>query len=118
MPFFARSRTAALALAVVAAAWFAAVAFAASQQHLPAGYHPGGTASSSTYSSWWRTENSHTSSSTDRTVTLIDNVSYGWHGTVRGTAADINARWHTTTGKKGYCRLHQGGYVACTAFDF
>ena len=103
--------------AVIAAAIFAAAAFAASQQHLPARYYGGGTDSSSSYSSSWRTSNSHTTSYTDRTVTLIDNVSYGWHGTVRGTAADINAQWHTSTGKKGYCRLHQGGYVACTVFD-
>jgi hypothetical protein len=96
----------------------AGVALAAYQRHLAAGLHPPPSDSSSTYSSAWRSENSYSTSGVDRTVTLIDNVSYSWHGTNRGTSDDLWAHWYNSTVKKGYCNLHSGGYVASTVFDF
>ncbi len=106
------------AVALLVAAIVSSVALAASELHLPGQYYAGQTDSGSSYSSSWRTEISHTTSSTDRSVTLIDNVSYSWHDTERGTGADIDAHWSSATGKKGYCILHQGGYVGCSVFDF
>lgn len=106
------------ATALVVALVLAAAAFAASQNHLPGGYYPGGTGSSSSYSSSWKTEGSHAEGSTDRTVTLIDNASYSWHGTMRSASADIYAHWYSSAVKKGHCRLNQGGSVGCTVFNF
>jgi hypothetical protein len=87
-------------------------------QFLPTGGYTGGTDANSTFSSAWITANTHTSTATDRTITLIDNVSYSWHDTKRSSAADLNASWNSSTVKKGYCLLHQSGTVACTIYEF
>ncbi len=108
-----------LACLLAVAAVFAGIALAATyERHLPAGFYPYWTASSSSFSSSWVRENSYTTQWVERTVTLIDNVSYSWHGTTRGAAPEINARWSSGPVKKGYCKLHSSGTVACTVFDY
>lgn len=103
--------------ALAAALALTAAALAASQNHLPGGYHLGGTGSSSYYASYWVVEGTHADGYVDRTVTLIDNVGYGWHGTMRSDRADFSASWYSNTVKKGYCALHQSGAVGCTVFS-
>ena len=69
---------------------------------------------SSSYASQW-IENwfvKSTSGVSDTMVTLIDNGSYGWHGTVRSTASAQRAWWVSSTVKKGYCKFYGG-----TAFN-
>ena len=64
----------------------------------------------SPYGSQW-TENwfvKSTSGVSDTMVTLIDNASYGWHGTVRSTASTQRAWWASSAVKKGYCKFYGG----------
>jgi hypothetical protein len=104
--------------AVVLALVVAATAFAAHDQiHLPFGSYIGGTASSSSYSSAWRIEFSGAVGWADRTVTLIDNTSYSWHGTSRGTGDLVTARWSSAAVKKGFCRLHGTARIECTVLN-
>lgn len=109
----------ALGCLVTVVAIFATTAFAATyERFLPAGFYPYGTSAGSSFNSIWVRSHSYTTTQTDRTVTLIDNVTYSWHGTTRGTATEINARWDNSTVKKGHCILHTSGTVACTVFDY
>ena len=108
-----------LVVAVLGAGVLAGSAAAATyERFLPAGSYSYGTSASSSYGSSWINANSHTTTAVDRTITLIDNVSYSWHGTHRSTAPDVWASWNSSTVKKGYCVLHTSGTVACTVFDY
>jgi hypothetical protein len=116
MPFRKRYGGLIVMLCVVLVASVTAGSAWAYYQFLPTGGYGGGTSADSTYSSSWNWANTHTSTATDRTITLIDNVSYSWHDTKRSGAADLNAQWNDPTVKKGYCQLHQTGTVACTIY--
>ena len=69
---------------------------------------------SSSYSSqWWDNYFIKDSNGvSDTMVTLIDNVTYSWHGTVRNTASQQKAWWVSSVVKKGYCKFYSG-----TAFN-
>lgn len=67
----------------------------------------GGSAFSS---SWWRNAFSKQSSGFDTTVTFIDNVSYGWHETVRNTSLVTYTVWFSSQVKKGHCKAHQSHF--------
>jgi hypothetical protein len=46
----------------------------------------------------------------DSTVTFIDNVTYGWHATVRNSSDTTYTYWFVSNVKKGYCRANAGGF--------
>lgn len=62
----------------------------------------------SAYSSGWHYNYFFKENGLDATVTFIDNVSYSWHGTVRGTSSTIYARWYVSNVKRGHCFSHSG----------
>jgi hypothetical protein len=69
-----------------------------------------GEGTSSPYSSsWWRNY-FQKNVSADTTVTFIDNVSYGWHATVRASNPYLETHWYSSQVKKGYCLAHVGGF--------
>ena len=52
------------------------------------------------------------------TVTFIDNVSYGWHVTVRNDSEFTATQWFSSQVKKGHCRANSSGFSGvCSVFD-
>jgi len=104
----------AAATALACALVSAAIAFAGTNTYRGPMYWSCPCDGSSPYASQW-IENwfvKSTSGVSDTMVTLIDNGSYGWHGTVRGTASTQKAWWVSSAVKKGYCKFYGG-----TAFN-
>ena len=103
----------AFALAVCASAWAGTVNYIGSWSW------PAGAAYSTSFSpSWWR-NTFYKTASFDTTITFIDNVTYGWHSTVRGTATFQESHWLSSQVKKAHCRANTGANVwaACTAYN-
>lgn len=103
------------AAAIVAAGVVAAVAYAG-YIYLPAGYHTSADVGNSTYSTSWSSSTNYSPDCCfDKQVTLIDNVTYSWHGTARNTNNSTIANWYEPSiGKKGHCQHFMGGYSACS----
>lgn len=105
-------------IALICTAVFAGSAIAGI--YLPNQYCVAGTNGSSSYSSSWHSNTFYTEySGPDKTVTLIDNVSYGWHATVRNTNQSTFTSWNVSNVKKAYC-LDNGGpaaYGACSTYS-
>jgi hypothetical protein len=109
-----RRRLVAVATALAGFLISAVVAFAATNTYRGPMYWSCLCDGSSPYASQW-IENwfvKSTSGISDTMVTLIDNASYSWHGTVRNTASAQKAWWVSSAVKKGYCRFYGG-----TAFN-
>jgi hypothetical protein len=104
-----RLATAVLIGAAMAVA-LAVSAFAASTYVGPKQWSAGQGAGS-TYSSNWTENNfSKYGSGYDTTVTFIDNVSYGWHATVRNTSSTTHTFWSLGGTKRGHCLAHVSGF--------
>lgn len=103
----------AFALALGATAW------AGSSDYYSSTYWQAGQGASSSFSSsWWRsimTKNA----SFDSTVTFIDNTSYSWHATLRGTGTFLATHWFSPRVKKAHCRANVAASVpaSCTAVN-
>lgn len=82
-------------------------------------WYAGKDAGSSYSSSWYKTSFNKESSGYDTTVTLIDNVSYSWHGTARNTnLVTWSDAWFSSTGKKGYCKAWSSAfYGSCYVYN-
>lgn len=93
----------ALALVLSAAALAGTTAYAGPR------YWMANESGGSSYSaSWWRNAFNKQSSGFDTTVTFIDNVSYGWHQTVRNTSMVTYTTWWSSQTKRAHCRANQG----------
>ena len=103
----------ALALVLSAGAWAGATNYAGYQ------YWPAGQAAGSAFSPSWFQNIFYKTSSFDTTVTFIDNVSYGWHFTVRSWATYVETHWMSSQVKKAHCRAHTtgGSWAACTVYN-
>jgi hypothetical protein len=109
-----RRKLVAVSAAVVSVLVTAAIGLAATNTYRGPMYWSCPCDGSSPYASQW-IENwfvKSTSGVSDTMVTLIDNTSYSWHGTVRSTAATQKAWWVSSAVKKGYCKFYGG-----TAFN-
>ena len=96
----------ALACALV----WASAALAVTGYAGPRFWYPG-DAGASSYQSGWRTNDfNKASSGYDTTVTFIDNVSYGWHATIRNREMVTHTYWPSSQVKKAYCKAHSGGH--------
>ena len=98
---------------------FAASAWAGSTTYAGSWSWPAGQAYSTSFSSsWWGTR-FYKTASFDTTLTFIDNVSYGWHSTVRGWAVNQETHWFSSQVKKAHCRANTGAstWAACTAYN-
>jgi hypothetical protein len=93
--------------AVLAAATIAAVvatgALAATEYAGPQEWIAGQGAGSSYSSSWRSNDFAKRTSGWPATVTFIDNVSYGWHATVRNTQLVTHTYWGDGATKKAHC---------------
>lgn len=87
---------------------FAGTAFAVETYGGPRYWYPGEGAGSSWKSGWYRTTFNKERSGYETTVTFIDNVSYGWHGTTRNKDMVTVALWFSSQVKKAHCRTHTG----------
>jgi hypothetical protein len=103
----------ALALALPASAWAAPSTYVSGWS-----WTAGGGWSTSFSPSWWR-NTFYKNASFDTTITFIDNVSYGWHSTVRGTATFLSTHWLSSQVKKAHCRVNSNAnaWAACTAYN-
>jgi hypothetical protein len=100
-----------LSLALSASAWAGSTTYAGYQSW------PAGQAASTGYSPSWYQNIFYKTSSFDTTVTFIDNVSYGWHSTVRSRGTYVETHWLSSQTKKAHCRANTAGssWAACTA---
>lgn len=100
----------AFALALCTSAWAGSATYYSSPY-----WSAGQGASSSFSSSWWRNIMAK-SASFDSTITFIDNVSYGWHSTVRGPGTYLTTHWFSSQVKKAHCRANvaSSAHAACT----
>jgi hypothetical protein len=108
-----------VAAAAVLALVFCASAWAGTTTYAGSWSWPAGQAYSTSYSSaWWRNlfyKNAYF----DTTVTFIDNTSYGWHATLRGTAPILDIHWFSSEVKKAHCHsnVQAQAWGACTAYN-
>jgi hypothetical protein len=101
------------ALAIASAALAGATTYAG-----PKYWYPGQSAGSSFSSGWTYNYFFKPTSGYETTVTFIDNVSYGWHATVRNTATATYTYWFTNQVKKGHCIAHRGYHNgSCVVYD-
>jgi len=102
-----KRRFAGLPLLAVFVALLVATAAAAATMYVNPRVWYAGQGASSSYSPYWAQNNfSKSGSGFDTTVTFIDNVTYGWHATVRNTATTTHTFWSLGGTKKGYCLAH------------
>lgn len=94
----------AVALAVVSLA-ITSAAFAGIYAG-PRQWYSGESAGSSFSSSWLRNYFSTYGSGYDKTVTFIDNKSYGWHNTIRNTSQTTQTYPPYPGTFKGHCRAN------------
>jgi hypothetical protein len=98
----------AIALSVVALALATAAVAGTSTYAGPKQWSANEGAGSSYCSSWFYNFFTKQGSGYDTTVALIDNVSYGWHNTVRNTSSTTYTWWGGGQVKKGHCRANVG----------
>jgi hypothetical protein len=109
---------------IVTALLVFSLAFAASAQagattyYASSSWSPGMGGGSSFSSSWWM-NGFYRPSGFDITVAFIDNVTYGWHSTVRAKGVQSTyAHWLTSDVKKAHCHANvSGGYGVCNAYN-
>ncbi len=108
--FDLRRFTLVAAMAATTALVAASLAFAATTYIGPMYWTPTGIDGHSSYSNWQANDFSKsTSGVSDTVVTLIDNSSYSWHGTVRNMDSYQHAFWgYEGTDRKGYCKYYAG----------
>ena len=80
----------------------------------PKEWSPGSGAGTSYSATWLRNYFSTYGSGFDKTVTFIDNVSYGWHRTVRNTHQTTETYPPFTGTYKGHCLAHAYFWGSCT----
>jgi len=81
-------------------------------------WYAGQGAGSSYSSSWWRNLFQKQAPGYDTTITFIDNVSYGWHATVRGPGQYLETHWLSSQVKKAHCVANVGGFYGdCVAVN-
>ena len=98
---------AAASVALVLVAVFASSAYAVSVYAGPKQWMAGQGAGSSFSSGWSWNDFAKYGSGHETTVTFIDNVSYGWHATVRNSADTTHTYWGWNgTARKGHCLAH------------
>jgi hypothetical protein len=90
----------ALALALCAGAWAGTSDYYSSPQWSP------GQGGSSSFSSGWMLNTMGKNAPFDSTITFIDNVSYSWHSTLRGSGTVLQTHWLSSAVKKGHCRAN------------
>ena len=102
-----------LALVFCSSAWAATATYAASST-----WWSGQSASTSYSSGWVRNLFYKSPRYFDTTVTFIDNVSYGWHNTLRGSGI-LDIWWFSSAVKKAHCHSNvtASAWGACTAYS-
>jgi hypothetical protein len=102
-----------LVLAFCGSAWAGSTTYAAFWSW-SAGYGYGTSFSPS----WWR-DLFYKNANFDTTVAFIDNVSYGWHNTLRGTSTIQDIHWFSSAVKKAHCHsnVNASAWGACTAYN-
>jgi hypothetical protein len=83
-------------------------ALAATTYAGPKQWWPNEGAGSSYSAGWDGNYFSKYSSGYDTTVTFIDNVTYGWHATVRNSSSTTYTYWWADQVKRGHCRANVG----------
>jgi hypothetical protein len=119
-PATIKRHLAVLAGAVACALVFAASALAGPHAFAYGWYWYAGMDASSSYSaSWYKVSFNKANSGYDTTVTMIDNVSYSWHGTARNSnLVTWSDAWFSSVVKKGYCKAHESNfYGSCYVYD-
>ena len=113
------SRILALAITISVALALAPVALADLGYVWPSRAWSYGQDASSPYSSTWkRNWFQKSKAGYDTSVTFIDNVSYGWHNTVRNTWAVTATDWYSSAVKKAYARSYASGFWGnCVVWD-
>jgi hypothetical protein len=104
----------ALALALVFSAGALAGSFTYANQYWSAGQGAG------TYysSSWFQNRFNKSAPGFDTTITFIDNISYGWHSTVRGPGQFLETHWLSSQVKKAHCRANVSNFNGiCVAYS-
>jgi hypothetical protein len=117
-----RNRIRVLVAACVAGAALATAtsAFAGASAFIYGHYWSAGQSASSAYSSsWYKASFNKQSGGYDTTITLIDNVSYSWHGTHRDSnLVTFSDAWFSSVGKKGYCKAWSSNfYGSCYVYN-
>ena len=97
-----------LLVLAVALVWAGAALATEGYGGSPRYWYPGDSAGSSWSSGWTYNGFNKATSGYDTTVTFIDNVSYGWHATVRNTGMVTYTNWWSSQTKKGHCRANTG----------
>jgi hypothetical protein len=110
-------RLAAVSIAVVVVAVFASSAYAVSVYAGPKQWTAGEGAGSS-FSDWSRNDFAKYGSGHESTVTFIDNVTYGWHATVRNSADTTHTFWGWNgMRRKGHC-LANASYFSGSCYVY
>jgi len=104
---------------VLASLIVGASAWAGSSTYAGSSSWPAGQAYSTSFSPSWWNNIFYKTASFDTTLTFIDNVSYGWHSTVRGWGTYQQTHWLSSQVKKAHCRANTTSWssAACTAHN-
>jgi hypothetical protein len=105
--------------ATVAALVIGATASAAVVPYMSTSYWSAGQGGSSSFSSSWFMNGMYKNAQFDTTITFIDNVSYGWHSTLRGLGTYMQTHWMTSNVKKAHCRSNVTRSISasCTVYS-
>ena len=109
----------AVIVTVLASLIVGASAWAGSSTYAGSSSWPAGQAYSTSFSPSWWNNIFYKTASFDTTLTFIDNVSYGWHSTVRGWGTYQQTHWLSSQVKKAHCRANttSWSWAACTAHN-
>lgn len=99
----------ALTLAVCTSAW------AGYGYYSSPSWSSGQGGSSSFGSQWWQNIMAK-DAAFDSTITFIDNASYGWHSTMRGSSTYLSTHWLTSQVKKAHCRANGSSSARATCW--
>jgi hypothetical protein len=94
---------------------FSAIAWAGTSDYYSSPSWSPGQGGSSSFSSSWMMNVMSKLAAFDSTVTFIDNVSYSWHSTLRGSSTYLSTYWFSSAVKKGHCRsnVSAGVWAGC-----
>jgi hypothetical protein len=98
---------------LVASLAAASTAFAAYQYAPPRQWTPGASAASYFSSGWYANYFMTWGSGYDKTVTFIDNVTYSWHNTKRGTSDYLETYAPFDGTYKAHCISHGYFWGSC-----
>ena len=99
-----------LLLALASALVFAGAALAVQTYGGPTYWFAGLSSGSSWSSVWSRNAFNKNASGYETTVTFIDNISYGWHATVRNREMVTYTNWWSSQVKKAHCIANSGSH--------